>query len=170
MVWQKKSGIDYITTTQSLIMTVELGPSHTMFHRDMTSLPRSILNCNGTVGFVSSQELTCKFKYGCKLEPGKLRSITKSVACRNPAAVWLGDSPIGMRSNCLASSISIDVLVAPVSKCAKICTVLNEWRLFGNLYTEAVETMTGMLNPSKINGRGEILNAILILLGNGEDV
>jgi hypothetical protein len=73
--------------------------------------------------------------------PGKLRSITKSVACLNPAAVWLGDSPIGMRFSCLASSISIDVLVAPVSKCASIWAVLIVCGSLGDLYTEAVEEM-----------------------------
>ena len=79
------------------------------------------------VGFVSLHELICKFINGCKFVPGKLKSMTKFVACLNPAAVWLGDSPIGMRFNCFANSISIDVLLAPVSKCAVICDEFKEY-------------------------------------------
>ena len=82
---------------------MELGPSHIIFQRDMTSLPRSNLNCIDMDSVVKEHELIGKFTNGCKSVLGKPRSITKLVATLSPAAVLLEDCPIGMQIEIMPS-------------------------------------------------------------------
>ena len=134
------------------MITVELGPSHTIFHRDIISLPRSSLNGSDIEGCDKLHELICKFLKGRRSVPGKARSIIKLVAFLNPAAVLLGDWPVEIRFNRFAISRSIDVILAPVSKCARICSEIMECDLPQRLKIEAVETITLILSPLSNNG------------------
>jgi len=85
-------------------------------------------------------------------------SIAKLGIICGPEAVRFSDCPTAIRFKCFASSISIDVELAPVSKCA--ITTIEERGIFkgGDLNMLAVEISTAILNPDWSNGSGENSN------------
>jgi hypothetical protein len=95
-----------------------------------------------------SHDPICKFRNGDN-ETRKFKSITKlGVGGAMSAAVLLGDCPVGLSLRCFAKPISIEVIFAPVSKCAIARIDETDVLSGGPLNMAAVEISTGILNLS----------------------
>jgi hypothetical protein len=137
---------------------VDVGPFQTIFHRDITSRPIRIPKFPGSLGFDKhcdklkprSHDPICKLGNGAK-GARKFRSITKSGVTCGPDAVLLDDCPVDTSLRCFARVISIEVLLAPVSKWA-IATIEESTTLFGGFWnTVAVEISRGIFMPIEIS-------------------
>jgi hypothetical protein len=110
-----------------------------------------------------------KFTNADRLVFGKLKSAAKVGIVVRPPAVKLGEIPVGKNFRCCANPISIDVLLAPVSRCAM--TIILDARSLLKLglrkYALAVETATEIFIPVKSKGKGEILIPTCVPTGGG---
>jgi hypothetical protein len=105
-----------------------------------------------------SQELMDRFVREDRVDAGNCKSMIKEGVLTIPPAVIICDVPTGVRRIWCANFISIDVTLAPVSRCA--CT--NDGAapcVF--MKTLPCDTITGKFNPPRNNGYEEKCHPVL---------